>query len=195
MRTRRLWSLSNFDDGFIDNRGRFRVWMPDHPRAYDGGYILRAIVAYEAYHGDKVTPDFAIHHKNGDTIDDSKENLEKIKFGEHTAMHNDARRVPFTCKKCRKEFKLPVYRAKVEGRGQFCSQECYINFPKSDDFKNKVSQRMKLAHKRGVVFSRPITTWSRKYDECVKCGGTSRGHSGYGLCTLCYMRKWKGAKK
>jgi len=32
--------------------------------------------------------------------------------------------------------------------------------------------------------------WSKKYDECVKCGSSERKHVGRGLCSLCYSRDW-----
>ena len=31
---------------------------------------------------------YIIHHKNGDSSDDRIENLQKMKFGEHTGLHN-----------------------------------------------------------------------------------------------------------
>jgi len=32
-----------------------------------------------------------------------------------------------------------------------------------------------------------ITTWSRQYEACVKCGETARKHLARGLCSRCYQ--------
>lgn len=83
------WSLNNFDDGYI-TQGRFRVYLPDHPRAASRGYVLRSIVAYEAYYGVKVTWEMNVHHIDGDKLNDSKENLElmpRYGKGSHTTHH------------------------------------------------------------------------------------------------------------
>jgi len=77
-RVHKSWSLERFDDGYIDADGRFRVYYPNHPRAYKGGYVLRAIVAYETYHGTSVPPDMDIHHIDGNRLKDTEENLEQV---------------------------------------------------------------------------------------------------------------------
>jgi len=129
MRTRRPWGLSNFNDGYIDADGRMRVVVPKHPRADREGYVLRALVAYEAYHGCRVTPDFVVHHKNGNRLDDSKENLEKIEFGEHTRQHCQKMGLLSFCKQCGSGFYIPKWRVdqrkKHGAEIKFCSQICY----------------------------------------------------------------------
>ncbi len=139
-RTRKPFSLDNFDDGYVDSRGRFRVWLPDHPRAYEGGYILRAIVAYEAYHKIVVSADMDIHHKDGDRLNDSKENLEMMPHGKHTIHHC---RVPEAhiirvCQQCKKEFTIERWRLKDPSRGRFCSIKCYYAYPKSEETRRKI---------------------------------------------------------
>jgi len=37
-RVHQRWSLDNFDDGYVDGDGRFRVYLPEHPRAAKNGY-------------------------------------------------------------------------------------------------------------------------------------------------------------
>lgn len=127
-----LFSLDNFNDGYIDSKGRFRVWCPDHPRAYNEGYILRAIVAYEAYYGVKVTPDMDIHHKNGNKLDDSKNNLEMMSHGEHTMLHNINPNlyIKRICENCKKEFEIEWYKLHdlsggAKRRGVYCCQKCF----------------------------------------------------------------------
>ena len=75
-RKHNVWSLDNFDDGYIDGKGRFRVYLPNHPRSSNRmGYVLRAIVAYEAYHNVIIKDNFEVHHKDGNTLNDSNDNL------------------------------------------------------------------------------------------------------------------------
>jgi hypothetical protein len=37
-------------------------------------------------------------------------------------------------------------------------------------------------------------SWSRKYERCVKCGGTEYPHQGHGLCYICYQREVNGVR-
>jgi RNA polymerase-binding transcription factor DksA len=82
------WSLDNFDDGYISKYdGRFIVIKPGHTRADKSGQIFRSIVAYEAYNNDIVPIGYVIHHKDGNRLNDNKENLVKMEHGEHTRLH------------------------------------------------------------------------------------------------------------
>ena len=93
------WSLESFDDGYVDATGRMRVYRPDHPRSSSNGYIMRSIVAYEAYHGITVERGFEIHHKDENRLNDSIENLEMINGLVHARMHSHLRKkfVGHTC--------------------------------------------------------------------------------------------------
>jgi len=144
---RKRFSLKNFDDGCIDNHGRFRVWLPEHPRAYNEGYIMRSIVAYETYHNVKVPPDMDIHHKDKDRLNDSKENLVMMIHGEHTALHSRVPEVTRICKHCRKEFMIKNWRLKDSTRGQFCSQKCYHIHKRSEKHKTAISEGLKRAYR------------------------------------------------
>ena len=145
---RKPFSLDNFDDGYVDNRGRFKVWLPDHPRASKGGYISRSIVAYEAYHKIMVPANMDIHHKDGNKLNDSKENLEMMTHGEHTITHCRIPRITRICKKCGKEFLIERWRLKDPSRGKYCSQKCYHAHERSDLHKNRISEGMKKAHRK-----------------------------------------------
>ena len=81
------WSLNSFNDGLITSKGRFKVYCPKHIRADHRGYVYRSIVAYETYHNTNVSPDYVVHHKDKNKLNDSKENLELMGFGEHTSFH------------------------------------------------------------------------------------------------------------
>ena len=142
-RIRKPWSLKNFNDGFIDNKGRFRVWLPIHPRAYKSGYILRAVVAYEVYNNISVPKDYDIHHIDHNCINDSKENLQMMKHGEHTTFHQKKIGVKFICKTCEKEFFIPKWRESQrikEGKStKFSSLYCFHKRVVSEETKKKHS--------------------------------------------------------
>ncbi len=127
IRTHKRFSLDNFDDGWIDNKGRFRVWLPEHQRAYEGGYILRSRIAYELYHDIEVLPEYDIHHKNGNKLDDSKKNLEMMSHSKHTSLTNAPRNRDLCryCNYCGNEFMISRHRLRESGRGRYCSQQCY----------------------------------------------------------------------
>lgn len=116
------WSLERFDEGHVDNNGYFRVYMPDHPRAFIKGQILRSWVAYEAYHDVSLEKGDVIHHINGIRSDDSKENLKKVSRGTHNIIHKSSKVRRF-CKKCGKTFYVKLSHFKI-GRGKYCSREC-----------------------------------------------------------------------
>jgi len=131
----KIWSLDNFNEGYITKHGpRFWVRLPGHHRANPSGNVLRSIAAYEAYHpGTKVTTDYVIHHKDENKLNDSKENLQLMKFGEHTTHHWKGAKRPgqndnlktgkiIKCEHCGKE----IYRTPWEtNKTNFCSQKCH----------------------------------------------------------------------
>jgi hypothetical protein len=125
IRVHHPWSLKNFDEGYV-NQGRFVVYFPNHPRADDREYILRSIVAYEAYHGVMVPPGMIVHHEDGDTLNDSKENLKMMTKGEHQEHHLGVPEVERVCETCGKGFTTPKYRMTATdcNRGRFCSRAC-----------------------------------------------------------------------
>ncbi|MFH1327709.1 MAG: HNH endonuclease [Candidatus Bathyarchaeota archaeon] len=86
------WSINNFDKGYINSNNRFMVYLPDHHRTQKTGYVARAIVAYELYHNVKVPKDCIIHHIDGNSLNDSKENLEMIIQGHHRRNHVNVER-------------------------------------------------------------------------------------------------------
>ena len=148
---RKPFSLDNFNNGYVDNKGRFRVWSPNHPRAYEEGYILRAIVAYEAYHKTTVPQDQDIHHIDGNRLNDSEENLKMMSHGQHniiTHSRKDAH-IERTCKHCGNKFEIERWRLKDNSRGQFCSQKCYHIHERSQKHKDSISKGLKKAYREG----------------------------------------------
>lgn len=127
LRTRNPWSLENFDDGYVDAGGRFRVYKPGHKRACKLGYILRSLVAYEAYHNIEIPDGYEIHHIDRVRTNDSKENLQMLSSEDHKKLHSSSRikRVPRTCQHCKTEFLIKPHRLKDPSRGKYCGQKCY----------------------------------------------------------------------
>jgi len=149
IRTRRHFSIENFNDGYVDNHGRFRVWLPEHHRSYKGGYVLRAIVAYEAYHDILVPKDYDVHHKDGNRLNDSKENLEMMTHAKHTILTCRVPEAHITrvCQHCEKEFIIERWRLKDPSRGKYCSQRCYHDHERSKLHKNRLSESLKKAYR------------------------------------------------
>lgn len=125
-RVHRPWTLSRFNDGYVDGKGRFRVYMPNHPRASKNGYVLRALVAYEAYHKISIPKRLIVHHMDENPVNDSVENLIMLTNSQHQKIHRGAP-VLCLCRGCRKIFKLTKHRLteKSANRGSFCSYDCY----------------------------------------------------------------------
>jgi len=151
------WSLDNFDDGFSVNlRGkkRFKVYKPNHPRANLMGHMLRSIVAYEAYHDIEVPLNMEIHHKDGNTLNDNKENLVLLSNSEHQRIHAIERGslIKHICEHCGKPFYIQKYRLKdlssgIKKRGRFCSQKCYHEHPRTEEHNKNISKGLFKKHR------------------------------------------------
>lgn len=126
-RQRVEWTHPNCEcSQYIDGDGRMRVWVPNHPRSYSDGYLLRNIVHWEYYNGQRVPEGYDIHHKDHNRLNDSKENLELIEHRKHAHLHNPKDRPIFTCPVCGCKFERLRHRIRYENL--FCSQECYNEY-------------------------------------------------------------------
>lgn len=67
--------------------GYVMIWKPDHPRAYDGRYMLEHIVVAEKMLGRLLEPNETVHHKNHVRDDNRPENLEVMTRSEHNRQH------------------------------------------------------------------------------------------------------------
>lgn len=169
-RIRKEWSLNNFKDGYVDNRRRFRVWSPSHPRAYKEGYILRSIVAFEAYHGIVIPLDMDVHHIDKNRLNDSKENLALIPHKEHAVISNVNRGlgdIVRICEYCNKTFKIKCNRLndKTSKRGRFCSQKCYRLFPRSEETRQKMQHSATQSWKNLEVREKRQKALQKSWDE------------------------------
>ena len=134
------WSLDNFEEGYIDSSGRFIVVKPGHPRADSAGQIKRSIVAYEAYYNESVPIGYVVHHKDLNGLNDSKDNLIRMKNGEHTRFHwlGKSRKGQNDYLKTGKNLRCPTcgnsfYRAKWELKlVNYCSKPCWYHRNKKE---------------------------------------------------------------
>ncbi len=134
----------------MDIYGRFKVYAPDHHRSGKHGYVFRSIIACELYNNITIPTTMAVHHKDENRLNDSKENLEVMIFGKHTTLHqrdlsSDIKRI---CEVCKKEFIIKRWRLKDPTRGKFCSVYCRGKRIVSQETRRKRSESLKKAHAR-----------------------------------------------
>jgi len=120
------WSPDDWNDGYTDNRGRFRVYRPDCPRSYESGYALRAHVVWWLETGEPHPKGMELHHIDGSRDNDRIENLEPLSPSEHKIIHSDSRQT-FECDDCGVDFVRPRWRYKGRARPRFCSRACTLN--------------------------------------------------------------------
>ena len=142
------WTPETWDDGFVDPKGYFRVYRPDHPRATPAGWVHRYQVVWWLKTGSPPPDGWDIHHSNEIKLDDVYTNLELKLHGEHTAHHSSKPYVQCICTVCGESFAIPQWRIN-EGKGKFCSQSCYHRKPKSDLTRQRQSNSQRRAHAEG----------------------------------------------
>ena len=144
------WSLDNYDNVTVRKGERWGdrclVYIPNHPRACNG-LLFRSIAAYEVYHGVSVPLGMEIHHINGDTMDDSEENLVLLTNSEHQKLEAQIRgeRMVKPCLNCGEEFTAIRHRNRV-----FCGIDCYHKYPMSKSHRENISKGLKKAYMNGV---------------------------------------------
>lgn len=128
IKTAILWTPDQWDAGYYDNRGRFRVYRPDYPRAYKGGYALRAHVVWWLYRGEPHPQGTELHHKDGTRDNDKIENLIPLNRSEHRLAHAEEKPV-LVCLTCGKQFQREIWRVRINNT-KFCSKKCWDNYPR-----------------------------------------------------------------
>jgi len=148
-RTRATWTPESWDDGYVDNKGRFRVYRPDYPNAYSLGYALRAHVVWWLRFGECHPAGTNLHHKNECKLDDRIDNLELLEHGEHSRQHNTILGAQRSCEICGKRMLVKHWRLRI-GKGRFCSMECFRKYQRgrkhTDEHRAKISAGLKRAH-------------------------------------------------
>ena len=69
--------------------GRIGVYVPDHPKANNRGYVLKSRYIMEQQLGRYLTIDEVVHHKDGNKLNNVVENLELMFKSEHDRGHNN----------------------------------------------------------------------------------------------------------
>jgi hypothetical protein len=108
---------------------RYARTAPPHPRANAKGlYPLHRVLAENAL-GRLLAADEDVHHRDGNKANNSIENLEVVKHGEHAKLHNpELDALELTCP-CGARFSLKprVVRLRLRqkgGRALTCSRSC-----------------------------------------------------------------------
>lgn len=121
-RIHQLWTPDRWNDGWIDNRGRFRVYRPDCPRAYASGYALRAHVVWWMAKGRAHSKSTELHHRDENKLNDIIGNLVPKPNRIHQRIHksNDD---SLGCRRCGRPFKRVHNRQRYTNT--YCSRRCY----------------------------------------------------------------------
>ena len=138
--------------GSLRPDGRVIIFMRSFPGSHKSGYVLRSRLVWWIHHGQVISGDaIHIHHINGDESDDRIENLKKMTRSEHLHHHNAPLRkdVIRWCKWCNKKFSIKAWRLKDKTRGQYCSQECWHQKPRTAEMKENQSIGIKKAYAEG----------------------------------------------
>ncbi len=137
------WAPDRWNDGFVDIRGRFRVYRPDCPRAYGNGWALRAHVVWWLHTGEAHPRTHELHHKNEDRLDDHIENLEVLTNSDHQRRHKPTAMVTIVCEHCARPAQKKLHRLRY--KYNFCSHACYSAHPKSPESRARKSAALRLA--------------------------------------------------
>jgi hypothetical protein len=147
-RNHEIWMPDRWDDGWIDNKGRFRVYRPDCPRAFKSGYALRAHVVWWLRTGMCHPVNTNLHHLNEIRLDDHFENLQVLAHGEHTRLHHKKHGIDLTCLNCGELFNVPEWRIRHRDT-RYCSQKCFHGMPSDPEKGIKISLGLKKAYAEG----------------------------------------------
>lgn len=60
---------------YIDKRGYRRVWVPEHPKSFKGGYYYEHRLVAERMAGRMLSKDCTVHHISRDKTDNRERNL------------------------------------------------------------------------------------------------------------------------
>lgn len=147
-RQHQLWIFEHWDDGMINNRGRFLVFRPDCPRAFASGYALRSHVVFWLTTGTTPPLGTVLHHDDENKLNDRFENLVVKEHGQHTRDHCQLPRLELVCDGCGKEFQRNRQHG-VRYNKNYCSHACFNRSAKSPETRLNISQGLVSAYAEG----------------------------------------------
>lgn len=80
---------ANFRGWFITDRGYKEILMPNHPRCTQKGYVKEHRLIMEKHIRRFLEPSEVVHHKDGNTLNNSIENLELMDKRTHAKAHEE----------------------------------------------------------------------------------------------------------
>lgn len=128
-RSIREWNPNRWNEGFINNRGRFIVYQPNMVHTLYQGYVLRSYAVWKWVTGKEPKSNEVIHHLDGNKRNDLFENLVILSKKEHDKHHANLQKKGknLHCIICMKEFYKPQWRLNQRGHsGRYCSLTCYF---------------------------------------------------------------------
>lgn len=108
--------------------GKYRyVVVHGHPMANERGRILEHRYVISEHLRRKLTEDEVVHHKDGNTLNNSIDNLELLpNAAAHSFKHHPNMWITVTCTKCGDSFLKR--RAQMRGKNVFCSRSCSTSY-------------------------------------------------------------------
>lgn len=144
----RVWTPELWNEGWLDNKGRFRVYRPDCPRAFKAGYALRAHVVWWLANGKCHAKNLDLHHVDENRSNDAIENLRAVTKSEHRHIHQPKNLNTRICAHCGSVFQYQAYRDK-DRITRFCSQSCYHSQPRKTAHRKAIGRGLKLSYQEG----------------------------------------------
>lgn len=84
----------------IDSGGYRRVFMPSHPNTNSRGYILEHVLVMTEMLGRPLQSGEVVHHKDGNRLNNSKDNLRLMTRSQHTSHHRYLNTLSISNRKC-----------------------------------------------------------------------------------------------
>jgi hypothetical protein len=114
----------------ITNYGYRRVRSPAHPKADKDGYVLEHILVMEQKLGRYLQSHEIVHHKDGNRLNNSKDNLELMTRAQHTSHHRYYKTLDIhkrECVRCKRgsDKIKPDRWYRTENKDEFLCVYCY----------------------------------------------------------------------